>query len=65
MLMKVEIIKNYYDSTKNKELIEAGTELTVSAERGKELIDAGVAKEIKVEVEETKTVKTTKKQKNK
>ena len=63
--MKVEIIKNYYDSTKNKELIKAGTELTVSAERGKELIDAGVAKEIKVEVEETKTVKTTKKQKNK
>lgn len=45
--MKVEIIKQYYDSTKNKKLIKVGTVLTVSAERGKVLIDAGVAKEKK------------------
>lgn len=45
--MKVQIIKNYHDSTKNKKLVKAGTEMTVSAERGKVLIDAGVAKEIK------------------
>lgn len=45
--MKVKIIKDYYDSTKNKELIKADTELSVSAERGKVLIDAGVATEIK------------------
>lgn len=51
--MKVKIIKLYRDSTKNLELIEAGTEMTVSAERGKVLIEAGVAEEIK----ETKTKK--------
>lgn len=45
--MKVKVIKQYYDSTKNKELIEVGAELTVSTERGKVLIDSGVAKEIK------------------
>ena len=54
--MKVKIIKNYHDTTKNRELIKVGTELTVSAERGKVLIDAGVAKEIK-EVKETKETK--------
>lgn len=43
--MKVKIIKEY------KKLIEVGTEWTVSTERGKVLIDAGVAEEIK----ETKT----------
>lgn len=52
--MKVKIVKEYYDSTKNKELIEVGTELTVSTERGKVLIDAGVA----VEVKENKEVKS-------
>ena len=52
--MKVKIVKEYYDSTKNKELIKAGTELSVSAERGKVLINAGVAQEIK-EVKEEKT----------
>lgn len=45
--MKVKITREYYDSTKNRELIKAGTELIVSAERGKVLIDAGVAEEIK------------------
>ena len=45
--MKVEIIEAYYDTTKNKKLIKAGTVLTVSAERGKVLIEAGVGKEIK------------------
>ena len=39
--MKVKIIKEY------KKLIEVGTEWTVSTERGKVLIDAGVAEEIK------------------
>lgn len=53
--MKVKIVKQYYDSTKNKELIKAGTELSVSAERGKVLIDAGVAQEIK-EVKEEKNI---------
>lgn len=51
--MKVQIIKKYRDSTKNKKLIEVGTEMTVSAERGKVLIDAGVAKE-KKEIEPKK-----------
>lgn len=60
--MKVKIIKEYYDSTKNKELIKVGTELTVSTERGKELINAGVAEEIK-EVANKPTKQT--KQKNK
>ena len=45
--MKVRIIEAYNDTTKNKELIEAGTELTVSADRGQVLINAGVAEEIK------------------
>lgn len=45
--MKVKIIKKYFDSTKNNELIEVGTELTVSTKRGKELINAKVAEEIK------------------
>ena len=45
--MKVKIIKEYYDSTRNEELIKAGTEMSVSAERGKTLINAGVAEEIK------------------
>lgn len=45
--MKVKIIKLYRDTTKNLKLIKAGTEMTVSAERGKVLIEAGVAKEIK------------------
>lgn len=52
--MKVRVIKEYFDSTKNNELISAGIELTVSAERGKKLVDAGVAEEIK-EVKETKS----------
>lgn len=51
--MKVKIIKLYRDSTKNLELIEAGTEMTVSAERGKVLIEAGVAQEIKEETKKT------------
>ena len=54
--MKVKIIKEYYDSTKNKELIKVGTELTVSTERGKILIDAKVAKEIQ-EAKENKVMK--------
>lgn len=45
--MNVRIIKEYYDSTKNNKLILAGTEFTVSAKRGKELIDAKVAEEIR------------------
>lgn len=45
--MKVKVVKEYYDSTKNKELIKVGTELTVSTERGNVLIEAGVAEEIK------------------
>lgn len=52
--MKVKIIKEYYDSTKNNELIKVGAELSVSTERGNTLISAGVGKEIK-------EVKTTKK----
>ena len=43
--MKVRVIKEY------KKLIEVGTEWTVSTERGKVLIDAGVAEEIKEEKE--------------
>lgn len=45
-LMKVKIIKDYYDTTKNKELVKVGTVLTVSTERGQVLIEAGVAKEV-------------------
>ena len=45
--MKVEIIKYYIDIEKNT-FIKAGTILNnVSAERGKKLIDAKVAKEVK------------------
>lgn len=39
--MKVRVIKEY------KKLIKVGTEWDVSTERGKILIDAGVAEEIK------------------
>ncbi len=45
--MKVKVIKKYLDTTRNRELMEVGTELTVSTERGKKLIEAGVAEEIK------------------
>lgn len=45
--MKIKVIKEYYDTARNKELMKVGTVLTVSAERGKVLIDAGVGKEIK------------------
>jgi hypothetical protein len=55
-LRKVKIIKDYYDTTRNKELVKAGTVLTVSAERGQVLIEAGVAKEI-IEKPKTKSKK--------
>lgn len=45
--MKVEIIKDYLDTTLSNSLVTVGTVFTVSAERGKVLISAGVAKEIK------------------
>ncbi len=45
--MIVKVIKKYLDTTRNRELMEVGTELTVPAERGKTLIEAGVAEEIK------------------
>lgn len=45
--MKIKVIKKYYDTTKNNKLIEVGTVLTVSTERGKVLIKEGVGKEIK------------------
>ena len=54
MQMKVKIVKNYFDTTKKNELIKAGTELSVSAERGKVLIESGVAVEIPEVKEETK-----------
>lgn len=59
--MNVRIIKKYYDTTKNMELIEAGTEFEVSAERGQVLINAKVAEEIKPKEKEVK--EKTKKQK--
>lgn len=55
--MKVKIIKEYYDSIQNKELIKVGTEMTVSTERGKVLIEAGVAQEIKEDKKDKKMVK--------
>lgn len=45
--MRVKIIKNYYDTTKNNKLILAGAVLTVPAKRGIVLVKAGVAEEIK------------------
>lgn len=45
--MIVKIIKDYSDSTMNWKIVKAGTELTVPDKRGKILIDAGVAKEVK------------------
>lgn len=45
--MRVKIIKEYYDTTKNNELILAGAVLTVPAKRGIVLVKAGVAEEIK------------------
>jgi len=44
--VKIKIIKLYFDLIENK-LIESGTEITVPDERGKRLIDRGIAKEIK------------------
>ncbi len=60
--MKVKIIKEYYDSTKNKELIKVGTELTVSTERGNILIEAKVAKEIQETKENRVAKKVTQKE---
>lgn len=48
----VEIIKYYFDIEKNT-FIEAGTVLDVPADRGKKLIDAGVAKEVKEDKKKT------------
>ena len=44
--MMVEIIKSYYDTTKNMELVPLGTKMDVPNERAQKLIDAKVAKEI-------------------
>ena len=45
--MREKKIKEYYDTTKNNELILVGTVLTVPAKRGIVLVKAGVAEEIK------------------
>lgn len=45
--MKVEIIKDYQDLKLDK-IIAKGTVLTVEIKRAKELIDANVAKEVKI-----------------
>lgn len=44
--MKVKVTKIYSDRFTH-ETIEVGRELEVSAERGKELIEAGVVEEVK------------------
>jgi hypothetical protein len=52
--MKVSIIKNYND-LKLKRAVTAGEEFEVTAERGKQLIDAGVAEAIDAPEEKTGT----------
>lgn len=62
--MRVKIITNYNDK-QLKELIKADDILTVGEERGKELINAGVAVELKEETTEAPAGKPAKKAKKK
>lgn len=45
--MKIKVTKRYVDKY-TKKIVEEGTETEMTAERGKELIKEGVAKEVKV-----------------
>ena len=45
--MKIKVTKRYVDKY-TKKIVEEGTETEMTAERGKELIKGGVAKEVKV-----------------
>nr|DAL96694.1 MAG TPA: hypothetical protein [Caudoviricetes sp.] len=45
--MKIKVTKRYVDKY-TKKIVEEGTEMEMTAERGKELIKEGVAKEVKV-----------------
>lgn len=58
--MKVQVVKYYFDREKDT-YMDAGTVLDVPAERGKVLIEAEVAKEIK-DKEDNKDTKKDKKE---
>lgn len=45
--MNIKVTKRYVDKY-TKKIVEEGTETEMTAERGKELIKEGVAKEVKV-----------------
>ena len=45
--MKIKVTKRYVDKY-TKKIVEEGIETEMTAERGKELIKEGVAKEVKV-----------------
>jgi len=45
--MKIKVTKRYVDKY-TKKIVEESTETEMTAERGKELIKEGVAKEVKV-----------------
>lgn len=47
--MKIKVKKDFYDREADLALRRKGEALTVSAERGKELIEKGFAEEIKPE----------------
>ena len=55
--MKIKVKKDFYDREADLALRRKGEALTVSAERGRELIDGGFAEEVKSEKKTEKTEK--------
>ena len=47
--MKIKVKKDFYDREADLALRKKGEALTISAERGKELIEKGFAEEVKSE----------------
>ena len=45
--MKVKVTRDFFDKTDNLKLREAGTWLTVTNSRGKQLVDLGLAEAVK------------------
>ena len=55
--MKIKVKKDFYDRSADLTLRKKGEALTVSAERGRELIDKGFAEEVKPEKKTEETEK--------
>ena len=55
--LKIKVKKDFYDREADLALRRKGEALTVSAERGRELIDGGFAEEVKSEKKTEKTEK--------